>query len=129
MEGRGVAMAITVSGERVIEVLREVVAERPDYVYAAPPEMITTAMLANPCFYVHGEGADAVPGCVVGAVLNRLGVPLSELAGYEGTPAQHVAERLLETDHDVVSMLREVQTEQDQGTSWGDALAHWDPEL
>lgn len=119
-------MAITVSGERVIEVLREVVAERPDYVYAAPPEMTTGAAS---CFYVHGEGEAATPGCVVGAVLNRLGVPLSELAGHEGSPAQRVAEKLLETDSDVASMLRQVQEEQDQGTSWGDALAHWDPEL
>jgi hypothetical protein len=118
---------ITVSGERVIEVLREVVAERPDYVYAAPIGVVTES--SPTCFYVHGEGADAVCGCVVGAVLNRLGVPLETLAQHEGTPAQHVAETLLETDSDVISMLRRVQVAQDHGASWGDALARWDPDL
>lgn len=117
---------IKVSAERVIEVLREVVAERPDYVYSAPEGRRAHGAT---CFYVHGEGTDAVPGCVVGVVLNRLGVPLEDLAEYEGDTAQHMATRFLTTPLSAADVLRRVQIEQDQGASWATALSHSDPQL
>jgi hypothetical protein len=105
---------VNVTAEKVLETLREVVAERPDYVYEAPEGY--TAGAGVTCFYVHGD----VPGCVVGHVLNRLGVPLSDLALVEGRGAYKVADWFLNiTDPDgavdVEHVLYAVQMRQDRG--------------
>jgi hypothetical protein len=112
---------INVTAEKVLETLREVVAERPDYVYEAPEGYTAATWVAG--FYVHGD----VPGCVVGHVLNRLGVPLEHLALVEGRDAYKVADWFLNiTDPDgamdVEHVLSVAQSRQDRGDSWGTAL-------
>jgi hypothetical protein len=113
---------IKVTGSAVIETLREVVAEQPEYVYEAPEQQTTTQLS---CFYVHGS----VPGCVVGHVLNRLGVPLHVLAGYEGSDARLLVDRTLSFDgdpedaNDARLALQAAQAAQDGGMTWGGSLA------
>ncbi|MGW9170138.1 hypothetical protein [Streptomyces decoyicus] len=120
---------ISVSEEQVLSTLREVVAERPDYVYSRPEHFPQDSSSLNPaeqtdCLYVHpGKDESATPGCVVGQVLHRLGVPLEELSLYEGDDAASVTSAVLDTASSVYWVLFAAQWEQDSGETWGAALA------
>lgn len=117
---------INVTDVQVIAALREVVAESPERVYEAPPTMPTLPG-GTSCFYVHRTAEGAVPGCLVGHVLHRLGVPLSELEKWEGAGAQDPTLATLnilgDNDEYAVRMLVEVQSTQDNGAPWGTALS------
>jgi hypothetical protein len=114
---------ITVPATKVLQTLREVVAERPEYEYKAPADMLSYED-SSMCFYVHGDQ----PGCLVGHVLNRVGVPLSVLAQREGVGAYSVVPQVLNLTGEpddvatVQDVLTEVQYAQDQGATWGEAL-------
>lgn len=115
------------TADKVTETLKAVVAESPDKVYAAPAHMVTVDYDGKPvgmtCFYVHkDESGEQTCGCLVGVVLNRLGVPLETLATYEGTGADGVGSAL-GLDEDTRTLLTIAQSAQDNGATWGDALA------
>lgn len=116
---------IKVPASDVTRVLAEVVAERPDHVYAEP---VPAPMSMTSCYYVHGAEDDRTPGCLVGHVLNRLGVPLDTLQQHEGESASDVAARtLIITGHPdetsaVYRVLDDAQSWQDLGETWGRAL-------
>lgn len=118
-----------ITDDTVLSTLRAVVAERPDHVYTRPVHMLpiigSDGHKAADCLYVHtapDDESDLTPGCLVGTVLHRLGVPLEELAGNEGTGGFEVA-----ADHGVSEglcwFLGAVQSRQDSGKPWGVALA------
>ncbi|MGW4446470.1 hypothetical protein [Streptomyces sp. NPDC004682] len=115
---------ITTTDAEVLETLRQVVSERPEYVYSAPEYMEPNR--GAKCFYVHKDerGANVSAGCVVGVVLHRLGMPLEELADREGDTALQVMNRLVEgTSGATRSALLSIQEYQDEGTAWGTAYA------
>lgn len=98
--------------EQVMTTLREVVAENPDYVYESPDR---TADI--PCLYVH----DDKPGCLVGHVLNRLGVELEDLSEYEGSDADKFVRPGFVSER-AGRVLQHAQFEQDRGDAWRYAL-------
>ncbi|MFD8886445.1 hypothetical protein ACFV0H_28615 [Streptomyces erythrochromogenes] len=105
--------------KEVLAALKEVVKESPDTVYQAPwhmdPERTGT------CFYVHVDalGEPTGAGCVVGAVLHRLGVPLDVLRGAERLSASGALNYLgQDGDSQLAIQLTEVQFRQDQGATW-----------
>jgi hypothetical protein len=108
---------IEVTTEQVYRTAREVVAEKPDYVYINP--MGARAGDGANCYYVHGNE----PGCVVGAVLHRLGVPLEELARFESTNGYIVSATLTNMEDRTASFLRKLQWYQDNGRNWLTALS------
>ncbi|MFD3952198.1 hypothetical protein ACFWRC_19505 [Streptomyces albidoflavus] len=112
---------IKVTPEQVLDVMREVVAEAgEEFVYKSPTGL-------GICLYVHrtfGGGAD-VPGCLVGQVLHRLGVPLDELSRYEAQLALTMAPKLVDAGENedlLTSALNNAQMTQDAGHPWGAAL-------
>lgn len=117
---------ITVPASKVLETLSKVASERPEYVYEAPAHMTEDRALT--CFYVHETDGEQTPGCLVGKVLNVLGIPLERLSAYEGTGAYSVTERVLDVQgepdaiSDVLNSLAAAQDAQDNGATWGDAL-------
>lgn len=116
-----------ITGTQVLETLKAVVAERPDYVYEAPAHQVhmdPEGLINSTCFYVHADedGSNERPGCLVGEVLHRLGVPLAELAEHEGNGASQVARVFGVDDRDALTVLDEAQCHQDQGVAWGRAL-------
>lgn len=119
---------IEVSTEQVMATLREVVGERPDFVYVAP----SIGDERNLCYYVH-PGTDGAPdtcGCLIGNVLNRLGVPMDELKQHEGKDAYRVVLSLLDTSSKAKRALTEAQNVQDRGQQpWADALRAAEEEL
>ncbi|MFI5877558.1 hypothetical protein ACIBAH_35065 [Streptomyces sp. NPDC051445] len=116
---------ITTSDAAVRTALKEIVSERPAYVYAAPEYMKDAEDINLPlCFYVHND-ADGNPesaGCGVGAVLHRLGVPLEELRKYEGRTARQMLKEVISgIDRGTAVVLETFQGEQDEKTPWGEA--------
>ncbi|KAF4408621.1 hypothetical protein [Streptomyces lycii] len=103
---------INVSDEQVRSVLRTVALERPEYVYDEQDE-------DGSCQYVN----NGAPSCLVGHVLHRLGVPLDVLREREGDKALHVARDLLSVSDVTAGCLNRAQIRQDDGETWGDAIA------
>ncbi|MDH6123845.1 MULTISPECIES: hypothetical protein [unclassified Kitasatospora] len=117
-------MAYKFSDDQVLETLREVVAERPELVYEAPTHQRDDAD-PGMCFYVHydADGENPTAGCLIGTVYNRLGVPLEELARYEGRPANALGSGgLVQVSRAMTTLLVWVQEDQDQGRTWAEAL-------
>lgn len=117
-----------IDGERLIHTLREVVAEQPDNVYT-PPEHMQYEITS--CYYVHTDANTGEPqaaGCVVGAVLARLGIPLADVAEHEGDGARQVVPAFLNITGPLaakaVDVLDCAQAYQDGGAPWGVALAN-----
>jgi hypothetical protein len=120
--------------ERVNQLLDQAVAERgADYVYVRPQ-----ASADRRCLYSHGDS----PGCIVGYVLHKLGVPLITLAQYEGMPAREILPvlGLVPFDPDlrtaeqteIVFLLNRVQHAQDRHQTWGYAVTEmrrWEPTI
>jgi hypothetical protein len=115
---------ITVSAERVINTLREVASEHPDYVYETPEALRDSNYGERECWYVHPYPAGPVAGCIVGQVLVRLGVPLDVLGEYEHRPARGVVPALLDitglASSNAHTMLAAAQSAQDGAADYGD---------
>lgn len=117
-----------IDGERLIHTLREVVAEQPDYVYTLPAHMQGGNYV---CCYVHTDADTGEPqaaGCVVGAVLDRLGIPLAGIEALEGAGATQAVPVFLNITGPLAAKAVEVldcaQAYQDGGAPWGVALAN-----
>lgn len=115
--------------DRVNELLDQAILERgADYVYVPPGFENRKAYEGSGfsrCMYVHedADGEDC-PGCIIGYVLHHAGVPLNELACYEGKGAATLLRSLrIDARYIVSDLLVKVQTRQDKGYTWGDAVA------
>lgn len=100
----------------VLDLMAQAVADKPEgYVYQN-----TTSFEGDPaCLYSHGDK----PGCLVGDVLHRAGVPLSSLDGWKGSwgsPLRYrlVREHGIALDEDAYFTLRKVQLRQDVREPW-----------
>lgn len=103
-----------------------------DFHYSNPNIPGWTSLHA--CHYVHYVDGENVPGCIVGHILNRLGVPLEEMdtERFGNTPADNLLESL--ADRGIISLesvtngrisgyLKTAQYKQDTGNHWGYAIA------
>ncbi|MFF5433443.1 hypothetical protein ACFY5K_25845 [Streptomyces griseofuscus] len=113
----------SINDEQIMMALRDVVAENPERVYKAPAVM--SGSEGGTCFYVHvDDDGQEEPGCIVGTVLHRLGVPLAELKKKEGLGAlaaiRGLEPQVLAT-HKTQAVLRDIQIRQDRGAPWGEA--------
>lgn len=125
-------MTIKIDIDDAIKLVNDAIAERgEDYVY--PREE------GRDCLYVHDEIAwdpneeryvptdgPAVPGCLVGLVLNKAGVSLERLQRHEGSDAEAViewleADKVLEAAPKVNQFLYQAQFQQDIGKTWAEA--------
>jgi hypothetical protein len=133
-------MTVTLTIADAKRVAHEVVAEfGEDYLYPRQP---TGDMLENDmgeevpetaCLYVHADDKGRpIPGCLVAHVLHRLGVPLDEMGARENTAAMNLvhalqrAQVVLMADNHVDHYLNDIQSQQDEGGTWGQAIAYGD---
>lgn len=72
---------MNITADKAIELLREAVIGREDYVYAHPDETPDNTDLG--CAYTHGDQ----PGCFIGVALHIAGVPIEVLTAL---PANHI---------------------------------------
>jgi hypothetical protein len=113
----------TVTDAELVDALRMVVAERPDYVYTVPDHMAC----GDSCFYVHyaPDGDEMTPGCMVAVALDRLGVPLEDLSERECVPADTVLLRYFPQASPKTALLfKWAQRRQDEGKTWADSLIY-----
>lgn len=118
-----------------LDLLKQVVTDRgEDYVYVNPlgqragsvgqPAGPGKPLMAADCYYVHRTAnGEVTPGCIAAQVLVRRGVSLEVLATYEGCSVPVFAEDAGLTDEWAADLLGVAQAAQDQGATWGFALA------
>jgi hypothetical protein len=117
-------MTAQITEAAILAKLDEIVAASPDHVYEVPEHMGN----GPTCFYVHtddetGEARSA--GCLIGRVLNELGVPLEDLQDFELETAKSVIEKFVpDSSYDTQDFLNAVQLKQDAGHTWSEALAY-----
>lgn len=106
-----------ITTEDALRALEEAVAEKgEDYTYPRVPDKNGYPS----CYYV----VDGAPSCIAGHALRRLGVPLPALTQFEGTvPSGLAAAGAFDAEEGALDALDEAQRIQDQGGTWGEALA------
>jgi hypothetical protein len=115
-------VSIVLTDTQVLSALRQIAEENPEKVYEAPADMRDDW---GSCYYVHRDDqGNESPGCIVGQVLHRLGVPLADLKKAETLGATAAVQRTTEGVSDnVANLLRYVQVKQDRGQTWSKAVA------
>lgn len=94
--------------------LREVAAERPEFVYRNVDDPSS-----NRCLYFHSDGE---PGCIFGVALHRLGVAREEF-GESMNISYYLAQWFGGTEFDEAYYpFNNVQRSQDNGYTWGEAV-------
>ncbi len=122
---------------RVTNAIRKAVREKgEDYVYekVAIPQSIGGFSDGSDCAYAVYDLATekpVAPSCIVGHVLVTLGVPLTRLSNMEGNNIYGIRGDLLALGfpEEVLPALAEAQIVQDEGGTWGDALATYEEAL
>lgn len=105
----------TLTAERALQLLREVAAERPNYVYQSPVEAS--------CVYIDPQTHE--PSCLIGHVLIRAGWTVKELETVNRTDIGTLLERSgFDPNENVVRILSEAQERQDGENTWARALAY-----
>lgn len=114
---------MTITLTQAMDTLREVVAEHgKDHVYDRSAIMFGP-LAGETCLYVR----NGKPDCIVGHVLHRLGVQLDTLHDSEGMGPRDLSlgdSPSLELDDDAGLALTVAQNTQDNGETWGTALAN-----
>lgn len=126
---------IEITRELAVSLAAEAVKERgwgyvnPSYYFEnrIPTDNIVpdgTPRYEGMCRYVSPEGA---VGCIVGVILNKAGVDLETLQKHEGDGVWSVlnslrSEDIFGVDHDTCMFLGDLQSAQDAGRTWGQAL-------
>jgi hypothetical protein len=119
---------VLLTEKNVTEAFRQIIEDfGADYVYRKRG-------LADSCFYVHKTPEGEAPGCIVGQLLHRLGVPLEVLKKREGRSAWAVfygdvlfdegqADSPVRLEGDYLARkIQLVQSAQDRGETWGEAV-------
>lgn len=145
-------MTRIITTDEITTTIRAVVAEYgSDFVYVAPVEDSTSCYYRTPVLEEDEDGLPTVartegkPGCIVGHVLDRLGLLPAVLypsGDSHGTPEQRIEDRsagsamsALEGALDVRFegharyALGTAQGRQDKGLSWGDALTAYEDRI
>lgn len=116
-------MTIHLTYDKVRQLTDEAVAARgADYRYKKPPTR-------DICLYVHRDAdGNKTPGCLVGDVLVRAGVPIDVLdddsLGPVGSLLYTLPDGMVEIDEDAHDFLSDAQFKQDFGETWGDAVTY-----
>ncbi|ORL77804.1 hypothetical protein A5N75_08210 [Prescottella equi] len=101
----------------LVAAVRELAAEKPDFVYEAPGR--------GECKYVHRtpEG-HLVGGCIVGQAALKVGMPIEVLAELDDSeePQVEFSFRQFELGALALRWLHQVQFKQDLGERWGSAV-------
>jgi hypothetical protein len=110
----------TLTYDEVVELLERAVAERgEDYVYPKE-DMCPEFALNSVCQYFVGSR----PSCIIGQVLAYKGITAEQVTEFEGRGGPAVVQRFFDIDDSTQVLIYEVQSRQDDGLPWGEALAN-----
>lgn len=107
-------MIETLTFDRALQLLWQVAAERPDYIYSSPD--------LDSCVYI--DRTDGKPSCLIGHVLLRAGWTIEELRRHNQTDVKTLFARFERPiDADALALLDEAQLLQDDGDyTWAEAV-------
>lgn len=114
-------MKITLTAQQILDGLTEIAEANPDHKYQKPTE-------DGLCLYFHGDE----PGCIVGQLLAKHGVTGDQMREVDDAQGWMLNERavgdlieagIIDTDHEGYAMLTVAQKSQDDGNTWGEAVA------
>ncbi len=112
----------------VITEMRKIATERPDFVYVEQP-MNEPERRTSGCSYVSASvGLSEGEGCIVGQALQRLGFDKAALQPFDGHVASAALTGLGVTHGEGDYWIDKVQSKQDTGSSWGEAVRLVDAE-
>lgn len=111
-----------ITGEQIIQAIRDVASEKPDFVYARPEG-------SSKCMYMH-EGK---PSCLIGQALFKLGVidasiesvPSADHGNSAGAGSllNYLGEQgKIDVSFSQRRWISEVQWNQDKGATWSDSV-------
>jgi hypothetical protein len=108
-----------IKASQIKEAVIEIANEKPDYIY---PEDLRN----SGCRYA----VDGKPSCIVGHALAKVGIDIGVIETLDidgGIPAHYLSSKLPEfiEDNDEegsMAFLQEVQSSQDNGSPWGEAV-------
>jgi hypothetical protein len=115
---------MNITADKAIELLREAVAGKEDFVYQSPDGDDAS----NPNFYCE-YAKDGCPDCLIGVCLHNAGVSVEQL---EHLPANRVYDQEVRAllagygyplEPPAVEVFGAAQAMQDSGKPWGEALA------
>jgi hypothetical protein len=114
--------------DEIIERVRKLAEQSPDFVYTRPVNIMGEE---GSCSYIHEETGKLVPGCVMGHVFVGLGMSPEELHKYEGYLIKNLVDELVGRCERADELekrlwLGKVQSEQDSGHSWSEAVGRAD---
>lgn len=107
------------TGQKLIQLVREIAAENPEYVYTKPFQFEST------CFNVYG----GKPSCLIGHALFRAGLIDASFEGsdYNQSGIRAVSKHIgIQLDDFELSWLIRVQQYQDTSYPWGSAVRSTD---
>lgn len=115
--------------DEVYNLLKEIVDEKGEsYLYTEDPETVAkrnrNAAATDSCYY---GGADSkTPGCIVGHLAHKLSpeTNLDMLDGYGAVGAMRAIGFPVNAHSKAAVLLGKVQSAQDNGATWGEALTH-----
>lgn len=116
---------MTLTIHNVIGEVRKLAAERPDFNYREQP-MEHPETRADQCSYVYASvGVTEGEGCIIGQALQRLGVSEETLLENDTVFASAFLLNLGVTETDLTSYrwIDRVQSLQDTGKTWGEAVS------
>lgn len=108
-----------ITDKQILDTLKDVVKENPDYVYANDHQDYYSSSSYTECYYYEEDGS---PACVVGHVFDRLGVSLNDIGYDNDMPFYTFSSELFPNiSHTTEIFVSSVQRRQDAGLSWGDS--------
>lgn len=123
---------IEIKYDDALSALNDAIVEKgSDFVYVKEVEVQDDEDGYKVCTYVHpdAEGNLTVPGCLVGNVMARLGVPIEQMAAInnDGFSARvlfsYLSSRsLISITEKAASLLVNAQGQQDHEVSWGESV-------
>ena len=111
----------------VVKEVRSIAIERPDFIYLEQPLENEEDRSTNCSYLSAGLYTNEGEGCIVGQALSKLGITDEELRRVENASAADAlravgVEGSTRRDREL-NWLNSVQSQQDIGMTWGDAIA------
>jgi hypothetical protein len=121
--------------ENLVAKVRELARKRPNNIYQPVQTEPKGYIPSFRCTYLGGTCTDGTVGCLVGQALAAIGFTISRLESVDKLPIEEALEKLIARDreltskeYDQINWLNAVQTAQDTGKPWCNAVAIADQE-
>lgn len=117
------------SDRSLVEAVRALAAENPDFVYVNPSGDVAGSNIDIDvsCFYVHQTSEGMTPGCLIGHAAVRAGMSIEDVAKWDDKDEAGAVDVLPDSISEGVREWAEyIQVSQDTGSTWADSVTFAD---